>query len=157
MSEHSQLVLTRIAQRGDAGHVAYVTINNPDKRNALGMPGKRAIASAFDALSRDEALRAVVITGTGERSFINAEEAWRCGYLEKLVPAAELDAVVEAWIESILACGQRAVRLQKALVRDWERMPVANAIQRGIQACVEARRTDEPRRMMAAFLERKKK
>ena len=70
MSEDSQLVLTRIEQRGDAGHVAYVTINNPGKRNALGMSGKRAIASVFDELSRDDALRAVVLTGAGDRSFI---------------------------------------------------------------------------------------
>jgi hypothetical protein len=40
-------------------------------------------------------------------------------------------------------------------VRDWERMTIAQAVQAGIRACVDARRTDEPRRLMAAFLDRK--
>ena len=67
-----------------------------------------------------------------------------------------LDAAVEKWIQSILVSGPRAVRLQKALLRDWERMSVSEAIQQGIRACVEARKTDEPRRMMEKFLARKK-
>jgi enoyl-CoA hydratase/carnithine racemase len=87
---------------------------------------------------------------------IDAQEAWRCGYLEKVAPAAELDAEVERWLTSILAGGPRAQRLQKALVRDWERLSVTDAIHQGIRACVEARRTDEPRRMMEAFLNRKR-
>jgi enoyl-CoA hydratase/carnithine racemase len=57
-------------ERGDAGRVAFVTINNPTKRNALGMAGKRAIADAFLKLSLDEGLRVVVLTGAGEKSFI---------------------------------------------------------------------------------------
>ena len=51
---------------------------------------------------------------------------------------------------------RRAVRLQKKLMRDWERLPLDEAIEAGIRACVEARRTDEPKRLMTAFLERKK-
>ncbi len=45
---------------------------------------------------------------------------------------------------------------EKALMRDWERLPLDKAIQAGIRACVEARRTDEPRRLMTAFLNRKR-
>jgi enoyl-CoA hydratase/carnithine racemase len=56
----------------------------------------------------------------------------------------------------MLAAGPRAIRLQKKLVRDWERMTIAQAVRTGINACVEARRTDEPKRLMTAFLERKK-
>ena len=56
----------------------------------------------------------------------------------------------------MLAAGPRAIRLQKKLVRDWERMTIAQAVQAGIKACVEARRTDEPKRLMNAFLERRR-
>jgi hypothetical protein len=42
-------------------------------------------------------------------------------------------------------------------MRDWERLPLSEAIQQGIRACVEARRTDEPSRLMTAFLNRRKK
>ena len=256
-----ELVLVRIEGRGDAGRVAYVTANNPAKRNALGMPGKRALAAAFHRISQDEHLRAVVLTGAGDKAFIagadlaemkdltieeaeeehtlthlacdairrcpvpviaringycfglgmelaascdmraaaehakfgmpevrvglpsgmeaallpslvgwgraaelvltgdifEAREAYQFGFVQKLVPAAELDAAVEKWIGSILVSGPRAVRLQKALMRDWERLPLDESIQAGIRACVEARRTDEPKRLMTAFLNRQKK
>jgi hypothetical protein len=36
-------------------------------------------------------------------------------------------------------------------------MTIQQAVQAGIRACVRAWKTDEPRRLMAAFLERKKK
>jgi hypothetical protein len=49
------------------------------------------------------------------------------------------------------------VRLQKALMRDWERLPLDEAIRQGIRACVEVRRTGEPKRLMTAFLNRRKK
>ncbi len=245
----------------DAGHVAYVTVNNPARRNVLGIAGKKALGKAFGQLAKDKALRVAVLTGAGDRSFIagadlaemkdlkpkgakeehtwthracesiralpvpviaringycfgagmelaascdlrigvttakfgmpevrfgipsgmeacllpqligwgktrelvytgdhmDAAEARRCGFLEKLVEPVGLDSGVEQWISSIIAAGPRAIRLQKKLVRDWERMTISQAVQAGIKACVEARRTDEPRRLMQAFLERKKK
>ena len=91
---------------------------------------------------------------TGE--MMDAPEAFRCGFLERMVPAAELDAVIEKWVVSICAAGARAVRLQKSLVRDWERMSIRDAIHRGIQVCAESRSTDEPVRLMQAFIDRKK-
>ena len=96
--------------------------------------------------------RELVYTG----DHIDAAEAQRIGFLEKLVEPGALDEAVEQWITSILAAGPRAVRLQKALIRDWERLPIEQAIQAGINACTDAKKTDEPRRLMAAFLERKK-
>ena len=255
----SNRVLTRVEPR-DAGRVAYVTVDNPDKRNALGLEGKRQLALAFRQLARDKLLRVAVLTGAGDRSFmagadlaemkdltprqahevhawvhhaceairalpvpviaringycfgagmelaascdmrigvttakfgmpevrfgipsgmeacllpqligwgktreliytgdpIDASEALRCGFLEKLVEPAALDVGVEAWVASMLAAGPRAIRLQKKLVRDWERMTIRQAVQAGIRACTEARRTDEPRRLMAAFFARRK-
>jgi hypothetical protein len=46
MTAANDLVLVRIEERRDAGRVAYVTANNPAKRNAVGIPGKRAIVEA---------------------------------------------------------------------------------------------------------------
>jgi hypothetical protein len=69
------------------------------------------------------------------------------------VPVGELDAAVEAWVAAILACGPRAMRAQKALVTAWESLPLADAIERGIDSLAQAYEADEPRRMMAAFLE----
>jgi len=243
------LVQLRVEDRGSAGCIARVIVNNPAKRNALGMSGKHAIAEAFRKLSQDDAMRAVVLTGAGEKSFVagvdieemkdlspdeakeehtlthlannairmcpvpviaringyclgfgmelaascdirvaadharfgmpevrmgipsgmeaallpriigwgktseliftgepmDAQEAYRCHFVEKVVPYADLDRAVEAWIASILAAGPRAIRL-----------PLADAIQQGIKACVEARSTGEPSRLMEAFVNRRK-
>jgi enoyl-CoA hydratase/carnithine racemase len=257
----SDLIQYRVEDRGETGRVAYITVNNPEKRNALGMPGKRAIADTFNKLGRDETLRVAVITGAGDKSFIagadiaemkdldaeqaevehtlthvanesiqmfpvpviaringwclgfgmelaaacdmrigvdtakfgmpevrvgipsgmeavllpalvgwgkaaeliytgdiiDAQEAYRCGFLQKVVPAAELDAAVEKMVSSILLGGPRAIRLQKALTRDWQRMSITDSVWQGIRACVAARSTDEPKRMMEAFMARKRK
>ena len=96
--------------------------------------------------------RELVFTG----ELIDAHEAHRCGFLDRLVPAAELDAAVEQWVAAICAAGPRAIRIQKRLVQDWERLPIAEAVQQGIRAVVEARQTDEPRRLMEAFVNRKR-
>jgi enoyl-CoA hydratase/carnithine racemase len=257
----TDLIQYRVEDRGEAGRVAYVTVNNPEKRNTLGMPGKRAIADTFNKLAADDLLRVAVITGAGDRSFIagadiaemkdlnaeqaevehtlthvanesiqmfpvpviaringwclgfgtelaaacdmrigvdtakfgmpevrvgipsgmeavllpalvgwgkaaeliytgdiiDAEEAYRCGFLQKVVPAAELDVAVEKMVSSILLGGPRAIRLQKALIRDWQRMSITDSVWQGIRACVAARSTDEPKRMMEAFMARKRK
>jgi enoyl-CoA hydratase/carnithine racemase len=97
--------------------------------------------------------KATELVYTGD--IIDAAEAHRIGFLQAVAPVAELDARVERWLDSILRGGTRVMRLQKALLRDWERLPLEEAIQAGIRACVEARSTDEPRRMMAAFIDRK--
>jgi enoyl-CoA hydratase/carnithine racemase len=98
--------------------------------------------------------RAAELVLTGD--VFDAREAYQFGFVQKLVPLAELDDAVEKWVGSIIVSGPRAVRLQKKLMRDWERLPLDEAIQAGIRACVEARRTDEPKRLMQAFLDRKK-
>src|SRR5690349_11975703 len=54
----------------EAGHVAYVTVNNPERRNVLGIAGKKALTRAFADLAKDKALRVAVLSGAGERSFI---------------------------------------------------------------------------------------
>jgi enoyl-CoA hydratase len=87
---------------------------------------------------------------TGET--IDAAEAERWGLVERCVPAAELDAAVEAWLDMILANGPAALRLQKALIAEWESLPLACAIERGIDCFVSAYDGDEPRRMMSDFL-----
>lgn len=252
------LVLCALEDRREGGRIARVTFNNPEKRNALGVQGKARFIEVMAALASDASLRAVVLTGSGDKSFIggtdlrqmkdfdlaqarasclkthqacdavrmcpvpviaringfcfgsgmeiaacadmrvaadharfgmpevrfgipsgmeacvlprligwgkavelvltgdhiDAAEAHRIGFLQKLVPMAELDGAVEGWMTSLLACGANAVRIQKRLVQDWERMAITDAARAGMQAYVDAFRSDEPNRMMTAFLER---
>ncbi|HXG63820.1 MAG TPA: enoyl-CoA hydratase-related protein, partial [Blastocatellia bacterium] len=52
------------------GRVAILTVNRPDKLNALNIPTRNDILAALDQLERDEEVRVVVITGAGEKAFI---------------------------------------------------------------------------------------
>jgi enoyl-CoA hydratase len=88
---------------------------------------------------------------TGET--IDAATALAWGLVEDVAPPNELDAAVEQMLAGILASGPRAIRLQKALIRDWEDVTVDVAVQNGIDCFATAWHTDEPRRMMQAFLD----
>ncbi len=76
--------------------------------------------------------------------------AWRL--VERVVPPSALDQAVEAWTNSLLTSQPRAVRLQKRLIRRWEDLPLAAAVQAGIDAFAEAYRSDEPVIAMREFL-----
>ena len=52
------------------GRIAIVTVNRPDKLNALNIATRNDILAAFEQLERDDEIRVVVITGAGEKAFI---------------------------------------------------------------------------------------
>jgi enoyl-CoA hydratase/carnithine racemase len=85
---------------------------------------------------------------------IDAETALRWGLVERAVPADGLDGAVEACLAALLKAGARATRLQKKLIRQWEDLPVREAIAAGIESFADAYATDEPSRLMRAFLNR---
>ena len=125
--------------------------------STFGMPEVRlGIPSVIEAAM----LRRLVGTGktsqlvyTGES--IGADEALGCGLVDKVVPSEDLDAAVDAWAHAIVSSGPQAIRLQKQLVRIWDDNPLDHAIQAGIRAFTAAYTTDEPRRLMRRFLDRR--
>ena len=250
------LILVAVEDRGEAGTVARVTVNNTAERNALSNAGKRELAEAFERVSADPLLRAIVLTGAGDRSFIgganvtematfthghanegpslthrvceairrapvpviarvngycfgagleiaascdmraaadtarfgmpevlfglpsgmeacllpqligwgktrelvftgrhiDAKEAAECHLVERVVAPDALDAAVEDWVAAIVAAGPIAIRSQKELIRDWERMSIADAVQQGVRAVAAAHGTEETKRLMGAFV-----
>ena len=80
----------------------------------------------------------------------DADAALAMGLVDAVVPAADLDAAVEARLAALLAAGPRAIRLQKALIRAWEDLPLKDAVAAGVDAFAAAFETDEPARAMAA-------
>lgn len=50
--------------------VALLTINRPDKMNALNQQVRNEVCAALDELAADDSVRVLVITGAGEKSFI---------------------------------------------------------------------------------------
>jgi enoyl-CoA hydratase len=254
------LVLLDYDDHGENGRVARITFNNPAKRNALGLGGKKLFIELMTSIKHDESLRALIITGAGNQSFvggtnlaemkdfnldqaeasstkthrvcdavrqfpvpviaringycfgsgfeiaacadmrvgvqgakfgmpevrfgipsgmeasalprligwgkatelvltgdhIDADEAYRIGFLNRLVERDEMDGVVDQWIASLMAGGPNALRIQKRLIMDWDRMSVTDGARAGIQAYVESYKSGEPNRLMTAFLNRKK-
>ena len=96
--------------------------------------------------------RTKVLLYTGDN--IDARTAFEWGLVEKLVTPADLDAAVEQWVDSIVESGPRAIRAQKELIREWEAMPVNDAIQAGIRSLARAYEHEEPTRMIGAEIAR---
>jgi enoyl-CoA hydratase len=96
--------------------------------------------------------RELVFTGR----HIDSTEAMACHLVERVATPEKLDAVIEDWVSAILKAGPNAIRAQKELIRDWERMSIADAIQQGICAVAAAHGTDEARSLMEAFTQRKR-
>lgn len=127
--------------------------------STFGMPEvKVGIPSVIEAALLPRLIgwgKAAELIYTGES--ISAAEAVGCGLVERVVPGDQLDQAVDRWAEAILEGGPRALRLQKALIRQWERLPLDQAIERGIESFAAAYETDEPRKLMQRFLTRLRK
>ncbi len=52
------------------GHIATVTVDRPERLNALDTETLRALLRTFDELAQDPSVRAIVLTGAGDRAFI---------------------------------------------------------------------------------------
>jgi enoyl-CoA hydratase len=83
---------------------------------------------------------------------IAAKEAETWGLVERCVTGSLLDHAVEESLGHLLEATPNAIRLQKALIRRWEELPLREAVQAGVEAFVEAWTVEEPRVAMADFL-----
>ncbi len=123
-------------------------------RALFGMPEVRiGIPSVVEAALLPKLIghgRARRLLLTGEA--IGAGEALAWGLIDIVVPPEALDEAVEDLARPILAAGPNAIRLQKSLILEWEELPTAAAVQRGIDCFVRAYDTDEPARMAGAML-----
>lgn len=54
----------------DADGIRRITVNRPDKLNALNAATLDALQAAFDAAATDDAVRVVVLTGAGPKAFV---------------------------------------------------------------------------------------
>ena len=124
------------------------------ERAVFGMPEVRVgIPSVVEAALLPQLIghgRARRLLLSGET--IDAAEALRWGLVDEVVPPALLDDAVGQLAAAVLAGGPHALRLQKALILEWEDLPTSAAVERGIAAFVSAFDTDEPRQMAAARL-----
>jgi enoyl-CoA hydratase len=82
--------------------IALVTINNPDKRNALSREIREALPGVLAALEADPDVRVLVVTGAGDKAFASGADISEFGDLRTTPTArAEYDrgqaALTAAW------------------------------------------------------------
>jgi enoyl-CoA hydratase len=53
-----------------SGRVATVTIDRPEKRNALNAVVRRELVQVLDSMEMDDEVRVVVVTGAGDKAFV---------------------------------------------------------------------------------------
>jgi 2-oxoglutaroyl-CoA hydrolase len=61
--------------------VATITLDVPEKLNRVSMPARDQLAELFEELGRDESVRAIVLTGAGEKAFTAGGDI--AGFLER--------------------------------------------------------------------------
>lgn len=87
--------------------VAVVTLNRPDKLNAIDIPLRLALADAIEAADRDASVRTVLLTGAG-RAFCSGGDI---GSMERMAPreALERAQLAQRVIRAIWSTGKPVV------------------------------------------------
>lgn len=107
--------------RDTRGRVALLTLNRPEILNAWDAPMRSALVRAFDAIEGDPAIRAVVVTGAGDRAF---------GAGQDLNEAATFDGDRAAqWIEEWDRLYDRMMSLSKPIVAAVNGVAAGSAFQ----------------------------
>src|SRR6201994_3878841 len=87
---------------------------------------------------------------------IDAPTALGWGLVDVVAPQGGLDAAVEHTIAALLACAPEALRAQKALLRQWEELPLKESVDLSIGVFGQSYLSGEPQRLMQAFIDRKR-
>ncbi|GAC1408376.1 MAG: enoyl-CoA hydratase/isomerase family protein [Mycobacterium sp.] len=59
------------------GHLAYITLNRPDRGNAFSPQMKQLLEAAWVEVKRDPEVRCVIVTGSGDRHFCTGADVSR--------------------------------------------------------------------------------
>jgi enoyl-CoA hydratase len=87
---------------------------------------------------------------------IDAPTALAWGLVDVVAPPGGLDTAVERTVKALLECGPEALRTQKALLRQWEELPLTESVNLSVGVFGKAYLSGEPQRMMQGFLDRKR-
>src|SRR5256886_4668281 len=87
---------------------------------------------------------------------IDAPTALAWGLVDMVAPPSGLDAAVEHTVSALLKCGPQALRSQKALLRQWQELPLTESVNLSIGVFGRSFLTDEPKRLMQGFIDRKR-
>ena len=146
------------AHGGGAGLVAVADIAIASDRAGFGFTEPRiGIAPATISpyvLERIGASAARRLFLTAQR--FDAAEGHRVGLYDRVVPAEELDAAVEAELDAIRACSRSALAACKALIAEVPRLGAAAAQEHTAKVLADLWESDDAREGIAAFAAKRK-
>ncbi len=87
---------------------------------------------------------------------IDGPTALNWGLIDVLAADGQLDIEVEKVVDMLLECGPEALRSQKALLKQWEELPLTESVNLSVSVFGHSFLTDEPTRLMQAFVDRKR-
>jgi enoyl-CoA hydratase len=87
---------------------------------------------------------------------IDAPTALAWGLVDVVAPPGGLDAAVEHTVKALLECGPEAIRTQKALLRQWEELPLTESVNLSVGVFGKSFLSGEPQLLMQGFLNRKR-
>lgn len=96
------------------GETVTITLNNPDKRNALTKPAWQQLGDVIEDLSEDDTLRCLILRGAGDEAF--AAGADISEFLEQRSSAAQAKAygeVVTRTVQAIEECQHPTIAMIK--------------------------------------------
>ena len=97
-----------LVQVENDGGVAVMTLNRPEKHNALNAEMMVRLAEAWDQIAQDASIRAVLLTGAGERAFCAGADL---GSLAPLATGAKAPETVyeQRWVDEHQSLVDRAL------------------------------------------------
>jgi len=91
------------------GSVAWILINRPERRNAMSVAVMRGLRDALESASKDPAVRAVVLSGVGDRAFSAGADLTGMGPGESVVGAHDARGLLAEVFRRLWGLGKPSV------------------------------------------------
>jgi 2-(1,2-epoxy-1,2-dihydrophenyl)acetyl-CoA isomerase len=137
--------MTALVTTSDAGHVRTITLNRPEKKNALSQALAWGVVEAVDAAAADDGVWVVAITGAGDAFCAGLDLSGSDAYSPHTPQTAQLDDI--GWVGQFLLAIRR--RCDKPVVGGINGVAVGAGL--GLAMACDVRLIARSARLMAGY------